>query len=99
MHMGMQAQFNLVCVEFELICGFHVSDHIVEDFDLIDSYLYAIWKLLRWLISLFEPRIRRDLFQAVAKLRVRHQNILYEVLNFLAQETGELVASVEDLLV
>ena len=89
----------MAAIESEVLARLHVANDVLEDFDLINTNLDAARKGLRRLVRLFEPRVRRDLLEAVTQLRVRYQNVFDKVLDFLAEEAGELVAGVEDLLV
>ena len=69
-------------------------DHVVKNFDVIDAHFNAFCGLFLGLVGLFEPSIRHDLLEAVAKFRVWHQDVLDQALNLLTQVAGELVASV-----
>ena len=42
MDMSMEAQFDFVSIEFELLRRLHIPNHILEDFDLIDADFNAI---------------------------------------------------------
>ena len=110
--MGLQAQFYMAILYFlEVVfflfvvfglggdCGDHFVDDVVEDFDLINADFDAIRQLILCMVSLFEPCVRCDLFQAVSQLRIRHQNVRDKALNLVADEASELVASIENFLV
>jgi hypothetical protein len=47
----------------------------------------------------FEPLILLDLLESESQLRVRHQDVLNEVPDFIGEVAGELVTCREDLLV
>ena len=63
MHISLKAHFNLLdLLIWDFFRGLHFSYHFIKHFDLIESNFDAIWQRLRWLVRLFEPRVRLHLF-------------------------------------
>ena len=93
-HVRREAQLDMPVVDWLLLSRLHILDHVLENLDLIDTNFDAEWQRLGRLVRFLEPRVGHNLLETVAQLGVRHKDIFDQVLNFLAQETGKLVASV-----
>lgn len=99
MDVRLERQFNMLVIDFELIGRLHVSDHVFENLDLVNTNLDSLAQPLIRLVCLFVPTVAHDLLETVSELRVRYQYVLNKALDFLAQIAGELVACVQYFLV
>lgn len=99
MGVRLEAHFDFPRVDRWFVLLSYFVDDVVENFDLINADLDTVRDFLLGLVSLFEPGVRHDLFKPVAQLRVRHQDVLDQALNLLAEVASELVARIQDLLV
>ena len=89
----------MVVLNWQVLRRLHVLYDVIEYLDLINAYFNALLQHLLALISFLVPRVRHHLFEAVAQLRIWHQDVIYQTLNFVTQVASELVSSIQNLLV
>ena len=65
---------------------------------LIEAYSYASGDL-NWRLIDVEPLMLLDLFDAVAQVGVRHENVEYQVLHVFGKRVRQLEVCFQDLLV
>lgn len=98
-HVRLETQLHMIVLDWQVLRRLHIFDNVVKYLDLVDAYLDAILQHLGALVSFLVPRVRHHLLETVTKLRIWHQDVIDQTLDFVTQVASELVSGIQNLLV
>ena len=89
----------MIVIDWQVLRRLHVLNDIVKYLDLVYAHFDPVLMHILALVSLLVPRVRHHLLETVAQLWVRHQDVVDQTLDLVAQVACELVSSIQNLLV
>lgn len=99
MLVSLQALLNVAFVNRVVFVLMHFLQNFAVDRAVVVPDPNPLANLRRSLILLAVPSVARDLSEAVAKLRVRHQDVLDQAHCFVGKVACKFVLGVQNLLV
>jgi hypothetical protein len=99
MNIGLQAHAHVTGLDLVAVVFGHAGEHVGKNSEILDAHNLALVEERTLLMLVSKPLVRYDLAEAVAQIRIWHQYVFNKTLRLTRQLTGNLVASVKNLLV